>query len=90
MQEIAVKRALFNATQQLTLFFVDNFGEGDEVATQIGYIGFKGEYMKLNKEPVNFLYEAAANPSDHKAIVGTQIGMGSTLDGGPSSGRNGL
>lgn len=38
--------------------------------TRIGYIGFKGQFMALNREPISFLYEAAANPGDHVAIPG--------------------
>jgi hypothetical protein len=57
-------------TTSLTLFFEDNYGEGDEDVTRIGYLGFKGEFMALNREPVSVLYEAAANPSDHQAIAG--------------------
>lgn len=26
--------------------------------------------MKLSREPINFLYEAAANPADHPKISG--------------------
>ncbi|KAF2234600.1 DUF1000-domain-containing protein [Viridothelium virens] len=77
VQQIPVKRALFNTTQKLTLFFPDNFGEGEEEVTRISYLGFKGEYMKLNKEPVNFLYEAAANPGDHQPMIGTKTGFSS-------------
>ncbi|KAJ9669440.1 hypothetical protein H2201_000307 [Coniosporium apollinis] len=88
VQELPVKRALFNTTRCLALFFPDNFGDGDEDVTRISYLGFKGEFMKLNKEPVNFLYEAAANPADHKTIVGTREGMGSL--GGAAGGRDGM
>jgi hypothetical protein len=79
VQEHGVKRALFNATRNLTLFFEDNFGDGEEDETVVNYLAFKGQFMKLNKEPVNFLYEAAANPADHKNIVGTEHGMGSRI-----------
>jgi hypothetical protein len=68
--EIPLNRAYWNMTTSLTLFFEDNYGDGDEDVTRIGYLGFKGEFMALNREPVSVLYEAAANPSDHKAIVG--------------------
>ena len=81
VQELPVKRALFNTTRSLTLFFEDNFGDGEEDVTRISYLAFKGEFMKLSKEPVNFLYEAAANPADHKAIVGTEQGLGSHIGG---------
>ncbi|KAF2143646.1 uncharacterized protein K452DRAFT_224878 [Aplosporella prunicola CBS 121167] len=81
LQEHPVKRALFNTTRSLTLFFEDNFGDGDEDVTRVSYVAFKGEYMRLNREPVNFLYEAAANPSDHKVKGTTGLGMGSGVGG---------
>lgn len=77
IQEHPVRRALFNTTRCLALFFQENFG--DEDVTRISYLGFKGEFLKLNKEPVNFLYEAAANPADHKTIVGTESRVGSNI-----------
>lgn len=88
IQDLPVKRALFNTTRSLTLFFEDNFGDGEEDVTRISYLAFKGEFMKLSKEPVNFLYEAAANPADHKAIVGTKQGMSSDIGG--AGGRGGF
>ncbi|KAJ0165562.1 PITH domain-containing protein, partial [Colletotrichum tanaceti] len=53
VQEIPVKRALFGRVQRLTLFFVDNFGDGDEDETRLGYLGFKGEWMQLGRAPTN-------------------------------------
>lgn len=76
VQEIPVKRAYFNTTRSLALFFEDNWSGGEEDVTRISYLAFKGDFMKLNKEPVSVLYEAAANPQDHKAIVGTDMGVG--------------
>ena len=67
IQDIPVKRTLFGNTYSLTLFFEDN--HGGEV-TNVYYLGFKGEFMKLTREPVEVLYEKAANPRDHKSIVG--------------------
>ncbi|KAF9638598.1 putative duf1000 domain-containing protein [Lasiodiplodia theobromae] len=89
IQEVPVKRALFNTTRSLTLFFEDNFGQGEEDVTRISYLAFKGEFMKLNKEPVNFLYEAAANPADHKVKGTSALGMGSGI-GGPGGGGGGI
>ncbi|KIE03979.1 60S ribosomal protein L3, partial [Metarhizium majus ARSEF 297] len=81
VQEIPVKRALFGRVQRLVLFFVDNFGDGDEDVSRISYIGFKGEWTKLGKAPTNILYEAAAQPGDHK-IKGTSVNqMGSGIGG---------
>jgi hypothetical protein len=82
VQEIPVKRALFGKVQSLTLFFVDNFGGGEEDVTRISYLGFKGDWMQLGKAPTNVLYEAAAQPGDH-TLKGTSINkMGSSLGGG--------
>ena len=79
VQEIPVKRAYFNTTRSLALFFEDNWSGGDEDETRISYLAFKGDFMKLNKEPVSVLYEAAANPSDHKNIVGIGEGVGRSI-----------
>lgn len=79
VQDIPVKRALFGKVQNMTLFFEDNHGDGDEDVTRISYLGFKGEWMKLGGAPEQILYEAAANPADHKNKVGSGYGMGSQL-----------
>ncbi|KAF2199080.1 DUF1000-domain-containing protein [Delitschia confertaspora ATCC 74209] len=79
IQELPVKRAYFNTTRSLALFFEDNWSDGEEDVTRISYVAFKGDFMRLNKEPISVLYEAAANPADHKAIVGTQLGMGNQI-----------
>ncbi|KAK2592745.1 hypothetical protein QQS21_009549 [Conoideocrella luteorostrata] len=72
VQEIPVKRALFGKVQRLVLFFVDNFGDGEEDVSRISYVGFKGEWTKLGKAPANILYEAAPQPGDH-TIKGTSV-----------------
>lgn len=74
--EIPLSRALWNTTTSITLFIEDNW-DGEET-TKVGYIGFKGQFMALNREPVTVMYEAAANPSDHVAIPGVQ-GMGGSI-----------
>ncbi|KAI5458103.1 PITH domain-containing protein [Mariannaea sp. PMI_226] len=79
LQEIPVRRALFGKVQQLVLFFPDNFGYGDEDVTRISYLGFKGEWTLLGRAPANIMYEAAAQPGDHK-IKGTSVNqMGSGI-----------
>ncbi|CAK1355269.1 PITH domain-containing protein 1 [Cercospora beticola] len=89
VQEVPVKRALFNTVRSLDLFFQDNWGRGDEDETRVDYLGFKGEWMKLSREPVNFLYEAAANPNDHKLPSGVGERLGSDI-GGAGGGRHGM
>lgn len=54
----------------------------------MSYLGFKGEWMKLNREPVSFLYEAAANPKDHQLAQGVGQAMGSGIGG--AGGRGGM
>lgn len=68
--ELNLNRAHWNTTTSITLFFEDNWSDGEEEVTKVGYIGFKGQFTALNREPINFLYEAAANPGDHVAIPG--------------------
>lgn len=68
--EIPLNRALWNGTTSINLFFEDNHSGGEEAVTRISYLGFKGDFMALNREPVHVLYEAAANPQDHKLIQG--------------------
>jgi hypothetical protein len=81
VQEVPVKRALFGKVQRLTLFFEDNFGDGDEDVTRISYLGFRGEWMALGRAPAQIIYETAANPNDH-AVKGTNANaMGSGIGG---------
>ncbi|EXJ81985.1 hypothetical protein A1O1_08053 [Capronia coronata CBS 617.96] len=76
VMDIPLNRALWNGTTSITLFFEDNHSGGEEDVTQVGYLGFKGDFMALNREPVSVLYEAAANPQDHKLIQGlTNVGQ---------------
>jgi hypothetical protein len=88
VQEIPVKRALFNTVRSLDLFFEDNWSQGEEDETRVSYLGFKGEWMKLSREPVNFLYEAAANPKDHTLPAGVGERLGSNIGG--AGGREGM
>ena len=67
IQDVPVKRQLFGNTYCLSLFVEDGYGAE---ATEIFYLSFKGDFTKLNREPVEFLYEKAANPRDHAPIVG--------------------
>ncbi|KAK2805995.1 hypothetical protein FQN50_006010 [Emmonsiellopsis sp. PD_5] len=76
--ELPLNRAQFNNTTSITLFFEDNWSRGEEEVTRVGYVGFKGSHMALSREPVSFLYEAAANPRDHKVIQGVE-GVGRTV-----------
>ena len=83
VQEVPVKRALFSNTYSLTLFVEDNYGDGEEDVSEVFYLGFKGEFLRLSREAVEVSYESAANPRDHTAIVGIRDGgLGSGLGRG--------
>lgn len=88
VQDVPVKRALFNTVRSLDLFFEDNWSQGEEDETRITFLGFKGEWMHLSREPVNFLYEAAANPKDHQLAAGVKDGASGQLGG--AGGRDGM
>ncbi|KAF3907253.1 hypothetical protein ABW20_dc0105815 [Dactylellina cionopaga] len=67
--EIPLKRALFNNVRNISLFFEENHSYGEEDVTKLWYLGFKGDFMKVGREPIITLYEAAANPKDHTNLV---------------------
>ena len=67
VQELPVKRTSFGNVYSLSLFVEGN--HGDDVS-RIFWLGFKGEFTQLNREPVEVLYEKAANPKDHELIAG--------------------
>ncbi|KAI4249910.1 MAG: hypothetical protein LQ352_005494 [Teloschistes flavicans] len=83
VQELPVKRALFGNTYNLNLFFEDNHGghDDEEVMTRVFWIGFKGEFMPLSREPVEVLYEKAANPRDHVLVQGVGDAASSSSHG---------
>ncbi|KAK9460153.1 galactose-binding domain-like protein [Lipomyces oligophaga] len=61
--EYPLKRSKFSNARSVTLFVVDNYGAE---TTMLTYIGFRGEWKQLSKDPIITIYEAAANPKDHK------------------------
>jgi len=83
IQDLGVKRALFNSVHSLTLFVEANWGDDTSV---LRYLGFRGDWIKVQREAVNVLYEKAARPEDHKVEGEVGIGMGSGL----GSGRRGF
>lgn len=69
-----VPRHVFSGVQHLTLFVKDAYDDDDE--SHVHLVELRGEFTELSKDPVITVYEAAANPADHKAIetVGFQMG----------------
>jgi hypothetical protein len=66
--EYQTKLTKFQNVRNVTLFFDTNYGSD---VTVLNYLGFKGEFMTINKDPIITLYEAAPNPADHKKIATT-------------------
>lgn len=79
--ELPLNRAHWNTTTSITIFVEENWSDGDEDVSKVGYVGFKGQFMALNREPISFLYEAAANPSDHVSIPGISDTGARTMPG---------
>ncbi|KAF9354969.1 hypothetical protein BGX34_010718 [Mortierella sp. NVP85] len=61
--EYHTRVAKFASIRSLALYFSDNFG-GD--TTRISFIGLKGEFSELKRDPIITIYELQANPADHK------------------------
>lgn len=80
--EMPLNRALWNGTTSISLFVESNHSNGEQDQTVITYLGFRGSWIRLNREPVSVLYESAANPSDHKVIQGLGVGVGQGMQQG--------
>ncbi|KAF9194784.1 hypothetical protein BGZ50_005824 [Haplosporangium sp. Z 11] len=74
--EYNTRVAKFTSIRNLTLYFSENFG-GD--TTKISFIGLKGEFSVLKKDPIITVYELQANPADHK-VPGTKESLGHEID----------
>ncbi|KAJ3414129.1 hypothetical protein HDV05_007073 [Chytridiales sp. JEL 0842] len=56
----------FTNVRNLTLYFPENASGDEDSVTRIRYIGLKGEWEEVKRDPIITLYELAANPADHK------------------------
>lgn len=75
--EYQTKIALFNNVRKLGVFITDNFGAD---TTVVHYIGLKGEFTPVNRNPIITTYEAAARPSDHKVDGTVSKGLDRMID----------
>ncbi|KAJ9097195.1 hypothetical protein QFC21_004864 [Naganishia friedmannii] len=86
--EYAVRPSKFSAVRSLQMYFPANISGGDDEETsRVYYVGLKGEWTAVSsnnhitKNPDGIiLYEAQANPSDHKvkgvgSLQGSNLGM---------------
>ncbi len=71
-------RHLFSGVTNLKLFIKSNYGED---TTRLLYMDFRGTCSPLVKNPVITLYEAAANPADHKTFVPGEKWVNENLGG---------
>ncbi|KAG0196884.1 hypothetical protein BGX28_009643 [Mortierella sp. GBA30] len=74
--EYNTRVAKFSSIRSLTLFFSENFG-GD--TTKISFIGLKGEFSELKRDPIITVYELQANPADHK-VPGAKNTLGHEIE----------
>ncbi|KIM40451.1 hypothetical protein M413DRAFT_445908 [Hebeloma cylindrosporum] len=65
--EYSIKTTKFSNVSTITLFIPA--AQGEET-TRIYYIGFLGSWTEAKHQPVISVYEAQANPADHKKIQG--------------------
>ncbi|KAI9597724.1 galactose-binding domain-like protein [Syncephalis fuscata] len=61
--EYHTRLAKFSSVRSVTLFFPENFG--DDI-TQLTFLGFRGEWTKIQPQPIITVYELQANPADHQ------------------------
>lgn len=61
--EFPLNRPKFANTKTLSIFVHTNYGMR---YTKLAYIGVRGEFFQLKKEPVKFHYELVANPKDFR------------------------
>ncbi|PRT53590.1 PITH domain-containing protein 1 [Wickerhamiella sorbophila] len=64
--EYALNRAQLSNVTSITLHIPSNYGAETSAMT---YIGLRGDFKELNRAPVVTMYEAAANPADHRNIL---------------------
>ncbi|KAG2232548.1 galactose-binding domain-like protein [Thamnidium elegans] len=73
--EYGVRITKFTSVRNIILYFPENFGEDTSI---IRYIGFKGEWTEIKRDPIITIYEAKANPADHK-VPGAEEKMGHSI-----------
>ncbi|EIW84179.1 DUF1000-domain-containing protein [Coniophora puteana RWD-64-598 SS2] len=65
--EYTVKAAKFTSTSSLTIFLSEAQGG---FQSRVYYVGLLGQWSERKKNPIITVYEAQANPADHKKIRG--------------------
>jgi len=63
----------FQNVSNITLFFMDNYADDDEVSTIVTYVGLKGKGSGQKRMAVECVYESRGMPKDHK--VTGEFGM---------------
>ncbi|KAJ3341954.1 hypothetical protein HDU93_003775 [Gonapodya sp. JEL0774] len=73
--ECQTRMTKFQNIRHLTLFFPSAH---DADTLRITYIGLKGEWFEIKRDPIITLYELSPNPADHAKVKAEQ-GLGSTI-----------
>jgi hypothetical protein len=69
-QDVPLQRAKWTATTSVTLFVEDNFGDGEEEVTRIGYVGLSGAWVKGVREgAVGVVYEAMGSKKTVGGVI---------------------
>ena len=63
----------FNGVHSIDLHFPSNLGGAD--ATEVSFVGFKGEFSERRREAVQAVYETRPVPTDHKVPGAEQGGQ---------------
>lgn len=66
--EYPTRLPLFTSVRNLTIFISSSVGAE---TTKVSFIGLKGDYTPVNRNPIITNYEIAANPADHKTKAST-------------------
>lgn len=68
----------FSNISSLTIFFMDNYDESGEMATEITHVGLKGKGHGVRRKAVETVYESQGMPKDHR-VRGGEFGSRSVL-----------
>ena len=63
----------FQSVSSLTIYFQDNYGDDQDIATEITFVGLKGKGSNVKRQAVETVYESRGMLSDHK-VPGEEFG----------------
>lgn len=69
--KIVLKPALFQNTNTIAILFYAPYNDDDEIT--MSFLGFFGQPTTHKRQAVNVVYEAKANPKDHKTDASADV-----------------